>query len=262
MNKLKVRYQGWSGLLLEAPEAPGLPPLAFDPAPGRALPDLPHVVLITHGHPEHVKGAAAHISRQRKQGITVVGSPSVCRYLKGKSRNASDSFLEVDAGFSGAVSGWQVDVFPWDHMPLFPPEWNAKWAHLGRLLSHPLGAVRIALEGLAGPSHGPMLGYRISAPSLRFVYFGEGLHRRTSKECLEKAIGTEPVDALFAAVEPEDCHCLPELLPSGLVENFLAFEAHRPWRAEFGMPQADLKSLCARLERSGMSAQPLQEILP
>lgn len=249
MKNIRVVYQGWSGCLLEAAAKPDLPLLAFDPAPGETLPDRPMIVLITHGHPEHIQGVVSHITAERHSGVSVLGSRSVCLYLERLSRNRKDEFFAVREGGEHELYGWRIGVFGWKHMSLLPPGWKAKGEYLGKLARHPLHLARIGLEGLTGPRHSPMLGFRAAADgAARLVYFGEGLHRKTSAACLRDALGDSPVEALLAAVEPEDSEVLPALIRSGLVRNFVAFEAHRIWREQFGLPQIDLAELEKRMD--------------
>lgn len=237
---LGVTYQGWSGCVLVAP---GGIPLYFDPAPGSALPDQKKIVFITHGHPEHVEGIASHLRSVRENGISVLGSSSVCKFLKTKSSNRADSFLAVNEGSSLSLHGWSVDVFGWEHMSLLPAGWKEKGTYLKRLLRHPVRLAKIGVHGLSGPRHAPMLGYRVSGYGRRIVYFGEGLHRCTSDACLRVAMGNEPVDVLLAAVEPEDAQDLPRLVMASGARQLLAFEAHRPWREQFELPQINLSDL-------------------
>lgn len=236
---LRVTYQGWSGCVLAAP---GCIPLYFDPAPGSTLSDQKKIVFITHGHPEHVEGIASHLQSCRKHGISVLGSTSVCKYLKARSSNPADSFIPVNSGSSLTLHDWSVNVFGWEHMSLLPASWREKRTYLGRLLRHPVRLAKIGVHGLSGPRHAPMLGYRVSGPG-RVVYFGEGLHRRTTGACLQAAMGKETVDVLLAAVEPEDAHDLPRLVLASGAKQLLAFEAHRPWREQFELPQINLLDL-------------------
>lgn len=251
-GRLLIHYQEWSGCVAESSRPGEFPLLAFDPAPGHLLPARPLVILISHGHPEHVAGAAAHLSLARRPGVTVIASRSVCAYLKKLSRNSADNFLAVKPGETFEACGLRFEIFTWKHMPLLPPGWMRKAVYLARLASDPHLLATIALQGLAGPKHGPMLGFRINEKNgAHLVYIGEGMHRETSRAALRACLGNCPVDVLLSAVEPEDCDVLPGLVSGLPIRNLLVFEAHRNWRDQFGLPQADLKAFAGNVRTLG-----------
>jgi len=254
---LSLSYQGWSGCIVRAPR--GATALAFDPAPDAELDPSGATLLLTHGHPEHVEGALAHLRRPQRAPVTVIASAHLCRYLGRRTPCREDRFVPVAAGARVEAGGWAVRVFEWDHMTLLPPGAAAAARYLARLARNPRGLARIALDGVWGPPHGPMLGYCVRAPGARgsLVYYGEGLHRRTSRQELRDALGDEPVDTLIFGAEPEDAATLPALLAGHAIGTTLAFEPHRPWRASFGLPQLDLLDLVDRLRRVGLDAQAL-----
>ncbi|MCC7441023.1 MAG: hypothetical protein IT285_05300 [Bdellovibrionales bacterium] len=249
-----MRYQGWSGCTLESLEKGRLSPLVFDPAPDQKLGRGSKVILITHGHPEHVLGAVSHLKIAERDPVSIVGSKSVCRYLRRRSRVEADTFHAVLPGDSIMVAGWKVRVFGWDHMGLLPQDWRTKLSYLAKLAAHPLHLAGIALDGILGPWHKPMLGFRVEAPEIAapVVYMGEGLHRKTTSSRIREAFGEKPVSALIAAVEPEDTLELPEILKAQAVGGVIAFEAHKIWRERFGMPQIDLPDLKQRLLERGL----------
>lgn len=259
--KLRLEYQGWSGCIVNADGATrGLPSIAFDPAPDATLGNDVAIVLITHGHPEHVRGIERHVSKRDRAVVHVLGSRSVCEYLKVRSCRPEDRFTEVSAGATVEVDGWRIQVFTWKHMGLLPPGTREKLGHLARLLSNPLHFIRIGLDGLFGPSHSPMLGFRvepIAEDSKPLVYFGEGIHRHTSPEELRAGLGPKRFGTLLAAVEPEDVDALPKILGEHRAFDLLSFEAHYAWRKSFGMPQLDPSELKERMKGAGVSCLPL-----
>lgn len=243
-DRILVRYQNWSGCLVQGSGLDAFPLLAFDPAPGHSLPGQAKIILISHGHPEHVAGAAEHLSLDRRDQVTVIASPSVCFYLKKRSQNPGDLFHPVGAGDGFDVPGLRIEVFAWSHMSLLPESWREKARYLFKLAGRPIRLASIALRAVGGPEHGPMLGFRvITSRGCLLVYFGEGLHRRTSQACLQKGLAGAGVHVLLSAVEPEDCHFLSSVFSAFPIRNILAFEAHRIWRDQFGLPQADLQAL-------------------
>ena len=225
---LQLCYRGWSGFEVRAPG--GRTSLLIDPAPGRAIADERAVILLTHGHPEHVAGALAHLRQRSRAPVTVIASASICRYLERRAAGREDRFMRVAAGHRLDVLGWQVRAFGWTHMSLLPPGMLPAARYLATLLRHPRGLARMAWSDVRGPAHAPMLGYHVSAGEARIVYYGEGLHRLTSRHALEEALGPDPIDALVFGAEPEDLHALPALLAGCEVGRAIAFEPHRPWR--------------------------------
>src|SRR6201992_1764173 len=83
----KLRYFGWSALSLETPDGA----LFFDPffrpycgAEWFHLGDFSHAryICVTHGHEEHFLDVPVIA---KETGAIVVGSPSVCSFLKRRS---------------------------------------------------------------------------------------------------------------------------------------------------------------------------------
>lgn len=258
-DALRLGYQGWSGCVVRAPRGSGAAPLVIDPSPGCELEPTAATLLLTHGHPEHVDGARAHLRRAQRAPVTVIASRHLCRYLERRSARHDDRFVPVAAGARVEANGWTVRVFEWEHMGLFPPGLVPAARYLLTLMRHPRGLLDIVRGGVTGPRHGPFLGYCVRAPATAgsLVYYGEGMHRRTSRQELRDALGDEPVETLVFGAEPEDAHALPALLAGHGIARTLAFEPHRPWRAEFGLPQLDLADLLTRLRAVGLDADAL-----
>jgi len=248
---LELSYRGWSGFEVRAP---GRTSLLIDPAPDRAIADERAIILLTHGHPEHVAGALAHLRQRSRAPVTVIASGPICRYLEPRAAGREDRFLRVAARDRLEVLGWRVRVFGWTHMSLLPSGMLPAARYLATLLRHPRGLARMAWNDLRGPAHAPMLGYHVNAGAGGVVYYGEGLHRLTSRRALEEALGPDPIDALVFGAEPEDVDALPALLAGCEVGRAIAFEPHRPWRADFGLPQLDAEDLVSRLSAGGLDA--------
>ena len=248
---LELSYRGWSGFEVRAP---GGTSLLIDPAPDRVIADERAIILLTHGHPEHVAGALTHLRKRSRAPVTVMASAPLCRYLERRTAGREDRFLRVAARDRLEVLGWQVRVFGWTHMSLLPPGMLPAARYLATLLRHPRGLVRMAWSDLRGPAHAPMLGYHVSRGTGGIVYYGEGLHRLTSRRELEDALGPDPIDALVFGAEPEDVDALPALLAGCELGRAIAFEPHRPWRASFGLPQLDTEDLVSRLCAAGLDA--------
>lgn len=258
-----LRYQGWSGLFVAPRVDPKAPELVFDPAPDEELPERELVVLLTHGHPEHIQGAIAHLARRDRAPITIVASAALCRYVMKHAPERGDRFVPVAPGEEVRVSGWTLRVFAWDHLPLLPRGPLKAARYVLKLMKRPSGLAKIVLGGVSGPPHEPMLGYSVreDAESSWLVHYGEGMHRETRPEELARVLGQGDVDALVFGVEPEDAEALPELLCGKRIENvrhLVAFEPHRPWRAGFGLSQLDGSSFVRALGGGDADARLLE----
>lgn len=244
---VRLTYQGWSGFIVDVPDD-RCAQLVLDPAPDAVLPSTAFAMLITHGHPEHVQGAFAHIRRADREPVQVIASTHVCRYLAKHSAQPADQFHPLAGGESLEVPGWQVRAFGWEHMSLLPPNKLLAVGYLVKLFIHPLRLARVGLASAGGPRHAPMLGFHLTPPSgAPLVYYGEGLHRLTTQEELQGAFGSGRVGTLITAVEPEDTQQLPDMLAPHAIDEIVAFEAHYTWRQQFGMPQIDMPDLLERM---------------
>lgn len=252
-----LTYLGWSGFILDFP---GAAPVFIDPPDDQAIAlDRGIILLITHGHPEHVRGAANWLRNPARQGTArVVASPGICRYLKQQAGHGSadgDRFHPASAGAGLDLPGLAIDVFPCIHMPLLPPEKGGAITRIRQLARHPRLALSIVLSALRGPLlPGPVLGFRLRpdhGPDI--LFWGEGMHRGAGIEKIRQTAAGLPAEILIAAVEPEDEQLLPELIAATGSPVALPYEAHMPWRRGFGMGWADLDALSARLAAEGIS---------
>jgi hypothetical protein len=249
-----LRHLGWSGFQLDWPDGPTI---FIDPPEASVLPrDRESWIALTHGHPEHVAGAAAHLAdAQRPAAVRVVASPRVCAHLRRGSRHAGDCFHALDSDGEIALPGLRLQAFGWRHMPLLPPEPSLAVRHLARLARHPDVTFGIVKDGLVGPSPGMMLGYRmVPDRGPRVLVCSEGLHRRTRVVEVRMLRENLPAELLLFAVEPEDAAVLPDLVAAIGVPDVVPYEAHRDWRAELGMPQADLDRLVRELAARDVGA--------
>lgn len=251
---LTLIHLGWSGFRLDFPNGRKI---YIDPPAGAPLPlDRDTTVLITHAHPEHLAGTLEHVRNPARQAHVQVAAPAaVCRFLRKRSSRPGDSFTACTGPQQITVSGFEIDVFTWRHMPLLPPGLKPALHHIRRLASRPLLAWRTIAAGLRGPLPFPMLGYRIVAPEgLRVLVYGEGLHRLTDRTDTRR-IGAElPADILLVAVEPEDIDVIPDLIRDIGAPTVVLYEAHRGWREAFGLPCADLEALASLLAKEGRHA--------
>jgi hypothetical protein len=249
---LDLVYLGWSGFRVSWP---GGPEVFVDPPDAGAVPrDREAWILLTHGHPEHVQGTASHFADARRSAPTaVVASPRVCRHLRRRFGRANDRFHAARPGDAISFPGLGIEVFGWRHMPLLPPEPGLAVRHVARLARHPGLALAIVRDSLVGPPPGAMLGFRL-LPSRgpRVLLYAEGLHRRTALAEAREAAQRREAEVLLFAVEPEDAEVLPDLVAAVGGRIVVPYEAHRTWRDDLGMPQADLERLASDLAARGV----------
>ena len=247
-------YLGWSGFRLTWPDGP---PIFLDPPDAESLrPDEPVWLLISHGHPEHVAGAIAHLADStRTAPVTVLASAPVCRHFRRRYGRAQDQFVPCQAGQRVNLHNLQIDVFPWRHMRLLPPGLGPAAQHLRCVAGRPRLAWQIIRKSLCGPPAGAMLGYRlIPKNGPRIMWYSEGLHRLTPVDQVQKITAPLEADILLFAIEPEDLHLIEKLLRAIGSSEVIPYEAHRPWRKAFGMPVVDLARLTSELRDHGFHA--------
>ena len=247
----EITYLGWSGFHMPGQ---GSSAVYIDPPKGTASQDVPTVVFITHGHPEHLGGVLDLVKTQAAASLTIVGSKAVCAYLKRQCTRPHVRFEPVTAGsFFADGNGVRAEVFTWRHMPLLPPGFMPACRHVWRLLCGWRKAAGIIRMMLTGPRRaGEMLGFVLSVgDDMPVIAYGEGLHRRTRLGEVRAVAGALEKACLLVAVEPEDVAALPWLLRASAARFIRLYEPHGGWRDDFGMPRADLRALAGELRQAG-----------
>jgi len=256
-GKTAITYLGWSGFRIDRDHGA---PIYLDPPMGTEIPAGQRVmILLSHGHPEHIGGARAYLQKAgAKAAAMIIASSSICRHLESEATGdvrfrpvRPGDRLQPDARLN-------VAVFRWTHLPLLPPGLGASVRHVRQLLSRPGLALRIAKAGLLGPRAGPMLGFRLAYGPFEVLAYGEGLHRF----CKPEAPTDSPAHVItLAAIEPGDEAAMPALVRACGTTTALLFEPHTKWRDAFGMERVDLPAVNADIGASGIAgriAVPLQ----
>jgi hypothetical protein len=246
-----ITYLGWSGFRIDSDAGP----IYIDPPWKIAFPSGdPFSVFLSHGHPEHVLGIRSHLKgAPSAANVAIFSSDAIYRYLRNSSSSAAPVFLPILPGDAfGLRADAHVSVFEWKHLPLLPGGLVPNIAHMIRLASKPILALRIALAGLLGPAAGPMMGFQIDVRGWRILAYGEGLHRY----CTPKAIGETPQRTVaLVGVEPGDEPVIPGLLKACGVGVALLYEPHANWRRAFGMSRVDLAALRDRITAAGINTE-------
>ncbi len=255
-STLPITYLGWSGFQIEVNSDTTV---FIDPPHGTALSSHRNViVLITHGHPDHVGGISAWLQKNElPAAMTVIGSPPLIRYLGNKHSQTTAQFHAIAPGEDLMFAhGITVCAIEWTHMGHIPTEPGNALSHVGGFLRHPFKTLGIVAASLRGPPSSPMLGFCIRTGSeSQLLCYGEGIHRNVSRSEVRANIeALAPLVTMFA-VEPEDVPQLPRILNDAGIQNAIIYEAHAGWRRHFGIGNVDLDQLCATLAAAGITAR-------
>jgi len=174
-----IRYFGWSALSIETTDGA----LFFDPffrrycgAQWFDLEDFRHArfICVTHGHEEHFLDVPviAHAT-----GATVVGSPSVCSFLKWRRGIPAERLRVIDPRRLGRLSlpGFELTAFLWKHRDINLPR------ALSRALFHG-NATQLSWawsSATRAPFYSPYTGYHIELPDgLTVMNYNEGFNTK------------------------------------------------------------------------------------
>lgn len=248
----QIEYLGWSGFRITLYDGAEI---YVDPPKGTKFPDQDLLILITHGHPEHLGGTLDHVRDMASdQQTTIVASKTVCRYLDKECRSAKVNFnptepLEVSM-LSGGV---RITSFEWHHMPLLPPGFIAPIRHTWHILKgfkHTWNILKMSLKGPKGA--GVMLGYALNINGESIIIYGEGLHRHCNAADVTFIGAIAPASTILVASEPEDIDDLPALVAASGAAKAIVYEPHRPWRDLYQLPHIDLEKLQQKINDRGI----------
>ena len=195
-----IRYFGWSGLSLEADGRK----LLFDPffreycgAKWFSLADFTpaDVVCLTHGHEEHFLDAPEII---RATDALVVGSPSVCGFLKWRRRIPAQRLLALHEFESVTAAGFKITAFHWKHrdINLYRALTKAVFAGNATQLSWAWSSATRA------PFYSPYVGFHVELPDGRTVLnYNEGFNSKMTDREIEALGRRFRTDVLLAGMQ-------------------------------------------------------------
>ena len=176
---IKIRYFGWSALSIETPAGA----LFFDPffrpycgAEWFHLADFTHAkyICVTHGHEEHFLDVPviAHAT-----GATVIGSPSVCSFLKRRRGIPPDRLRVIDPATFDTISvpGFTLSAFKWKHrdINLYKAMTKAVFHGNATQLSWAWSSATRA------PFYAPYTGFHVTLPDgLTILNYNEGFNTK------------------------------------------------------------------------------------
>jgi L-ascorbate metabolism protein UlaG (beta-lactamase superfamily) len=197
-----IRYFGWSALSIETPDGA----LFFDPffrpycgAQWFGLDDFKHAkyVCVTHGHEEHFLDVPV-IARATK--AVVVGSPSVCTFLKWRRRIPGERMRVIDPRRFGQITlpGFKLTAFPWKHRDINLPR------ALSRALFHG-NAMQLSWafhSATQAPFYSPYTGYHVELPDgLTVLNYNEGFNTKMTDAEIEDLGRRFRTDVLLAGMQ-------------------------------------------------------------
>jgi len=177
----KLRYFGWSALSIETPAGA----LFFDPffrpycgAEWFHLADFKHAkyICVTHGHEEHFLDVPVIA---KETGATVIGSPSVCSFLKWRRGIPESQMRTIDPKRFETISvpGFAISAFRWKHRDINLPR------ALSRALFHG-NATQLSWawsSATRAPFYSPYTGFRHPARRAHGAELQRGLQHQDDR---------------------------------------------------------------------------------
>ena len=198
----KIRYFGWSALSIETGDGA----LFFDPffrpycgAEWFHLADFRHAkyICVTHGHEEHFLDVPviAHAT-----GATVIGSPSVCSFLKWRRGIAADRLRVIDPATFGsiAVPGFRLSAFKWKHRDI-----NLYKAMTKAVFHGNATQLSWAWSSATGaPFYAPYTGFHVGLPDgLTILNYNEGFNTKMTDAEIGDLGRRHRTDVLLAGMQ-------------------------------------------------------------
>ena len=198
----KIRYFGWSALSIETGDGA----LFFDPffrpycgAEWFHLEDFKHAkyICVTHGHEEHFLDVPviAHAT-----GATVIGSPSVCSFLKRRRGIAADKLRVIDPATFGTISvpGFMLSAFKWKHRDINLTKAMTKAVFHGN-------ATQLSWawsSATRAPFYAPYTGFHVALPDgLTILNYNEGFNTKMTDAEIGDLGRRHRTDVLLAGMQ-------------------------------------------------------------
>ncbi|MFI4998867.1 MAG: hypothetical protein ACHQK9_03210 [Reyranellales bacterium] len=176
---IKIRYFGWSALSIETGDGA----LFFDPffrpycgAEWFHLEDFKHAryICVTHGHEEHFLDVPVIA---RETGAEVIGSPSVCSFLRWRRGIPQGQLRSIDPRSHATVSvpGFKLSAFLWKHRDINLPKALARAVFEGN-------ATQLSWawsSATRAPFYAPYTGFHVELPDgLTVLNYNEGFNTK------------------------------------------------------------------------------------
>lgn len=199
-ERVKIRYYGWSALSIEA----GQGALCFDPffrhycgARWFRLEDFDNTkyICVTHGHEEHFLDVPEVAVRY---GASVIGPPSVTRFLRSRHRIAREKLIAMEEGQTCEVPGFRVSTFRWKHRDINLVKAIGKAVFQGNTTQ-----LAWAWSSLTNaPFYAPYTGYHVELPNgLTVLNYNEGFNTKMTDAEIEALGRRFRTDVLLAGMQ-------------------------------------------------------------
>jgi L-ascorbate metabolism protein UlaG (beta-lactamase superfamily) len=171
----RIRFYGWSSLVIEGPQGS----LAFDPffrpfygADWSKLSDYAdvRVVCMTHGHQEHYLDCHEVV---KQYGAKFVSSPTACRHLSRRYGVAETQTHPLECWQTIDLLGFRITPFVWHHRDISP---ILMVLHNGNIMK----GLKWAWDALyLSPFMAPFYGFHVVLPDgTTLVNYGEGMNSK------------------------------------------------------------------------------------
>jgi L-ascorbate metabolism protein UlaG (beta-lactamase superfamily) len=198
----RIRYFGWSALSIETADGT----LFFDPffrpycgAEWFHLDDFRRAryICVTHGHEEHFLDVPVIA---RATGATVIGSASVCSFLKWRRGLPPAQLRVIDPGKFGTLDlpGFKLSSFLWKHRDINLPR------ALSRALLHG-NATQLSWafsSATQAPFYAPYAGFHVELPDgLTVLNYNEGFNTKMTDAEIANLGRRHRTDVLLAGMQ-------------------------------------------------------------
>lgn len=251
---VRIRYFGWSSLLVEARNGT----IAFDPfyrpycgAQWSSLSDYLHadIVCLTHGHEEHFLDAPELV---RASGATVVASASICRFLR-RRRGIPESQLRP-APFAKPIDirGFRITTFGWKHRDINLP---------GAFTRAVFGGNATQLKwfwssATQAPFYAPYTGFHVQLPDgVSILNYNEGFNSKMTDEEI-RALGRRfRVDVLLAGMQLDFTADVARGVAALSPRVVMLYPPHEKFHEMMGAKSAPWRDFAAAAQAAAPSAR-------
>ena len=199
-DKTIIRYYGWSAVSIDTPQGA----LYFDPffrhycgAQWFRLEDFSDAkyICVTHGHEEHFLDVPEVATRF---GATVIGPPSVTRFLRSRHKLADDKLVTMQDGEVRELPGFKVTTFKWKHRDINLVKAITKAVFQGNTTQ--LAWVWSSVTN--APFYAPYTGYHVELPNgLTVLNYNEGFNTKMTDAEIEALGKRFRTDVLLAGMQ-------------------------------------------------------------
>lgn len=198
----KIRYYGWSALSIETADGALFFDPFFRPYCGAHWFDLgdfrrARYICVTHGHEEHFLDVPVIA---KETGATVVGSPSVCSFLKWRRGIPESQMRRIDGKRFEEITlpGFTLSAFRWKHRDINLPR------AISRAVFHG-NATQLSWawsSATRAPFYSPYTGFHVTLPGgLTVMNYNEGFNTKMTEAEIAGLGRRHRTDILLAGMQ-------------------------------------------------------------